>query len=559
MDAHFVTFALILLISSGISGSKDTPNISPQTCVSEGCLRGRYFTSYGGKRFEAYLGVPFAAPPVGEYRFKNPQAIQPWTGVYDASFERSKCVQKNDLLPNAAVEGSEDCLYLNLYKPVTAKNPGKPMAVMVFIHGGGYFAGSASMGEFGPDRLMDTGEVILVVIQYRLGAFGFLSTGDRVAPGNFGLKDQNAALRWVQRNIARFGGDPALVTLLGQSAGGASVQMHMMSPLSKGLFSRAVMMSGSALGFWHRPIEDPLKFAQEQAVAVGIASPTSMSTEELIRALREVDAIELGKSIDNLKFWFVYPLAAYHPVVENYVDSETFISEDPNVVWARGEYHQIPWRTGFVPNEGAFSSLQILLNASLVAELNEHAESYMPRLFGCKENEKSRRMLRQRFFPDGTDTQWITDANLNKIQDIFSEAFITYPIALTVKQYVDHVETNKNPIDLYYFSFKGNHSHSKYFSNTDLDFGVCHSDDLSYLFRSKDLFDDFEPDSPETAASAKLVDYYVRFAYDGVQDGTCQKKCAILEFANDASQQVKTDYMDGFDDEMIAFWTEIYS
>ncbi|XP_058466088.1 juvenile hormone esterase-like [Malaya genurostris] len=548
---------LILLISSEIFGLEGAQDIAPKTCVSDGCLRGRSFTSYGGKRYEAYLGVPFAKPPVDKLRFKNPVPVEPWTGDYDASFERSKCVQKNDIWLNPKVEGSEDCLYLNLYKPVTPKNPEKPMAVMVFIHGGGYFSGSASMGEFGPDRLMDTEEVILVVIQYRLGVFGFFSTGDQAATGNFGLKDQSAALRWVQRNIAQFGGDPALVTLLGQSAGGASVQMHMMSPLSKGLFSRAVVMSGSALGFWNQPIKEPLKFAQQQAESVGITAPASMSSEELVDALRQVDAIKLGESIDKLKFWFIYPIAPYHSVIEKHVDNETFISEDPSIVWARGGYHPIPWRTGFVPNEGTFASLAIITNASLVAELNEHSSSYIPRIFGCKENEKSRKMLRERFFPDGTDEHWITDANLNNLQQAFSEAYITYAIAMSVKQYANH-ETTKNPLDLYYFNFKGNHSHSKFATNSGSDYGVCHSDDLSYLFRSKDLFDDFEPNSPEAAMSEKLVEYYTQFAYDGVTNPTCRKKCEIQEFTNDVNQPFKINSIDGFDQEMVAFWTEIY-
>ncbi|XP_055533358.1 juvenile hormone esterase-like [Wyeomyia smithii] len=550
----------ILLVCS-VTSDILRPN-GPRTCLAEsGCLQGRYFTSPNGTQYEAYLGVPYARPPVGELRFKNPQPVEPWTGNYNATFERAKCVQKNDLEPNASVEGSEDCLYMNVYKPQLSKNPDKPLAVLVYIHGGGYFAGSASQGEFGPDRFMDTGEVIVVVMQYRLGVFGFLSTGDEFASGNFGLKDQNAVLRWVQKNIAQFGGDPTLVTLFGQSAGGSSVQMHMMSPLSKGLFSRAVIMSGSALGFWHRPVENPLKMAQEQAAAVGIDSPSAMSSEELVQALRQVDALELGRSIDKLKFWHIYPLVFWRPVVEKYVDSATFISEDPRTLWANGAYHQIPWRIGYVPNEGAFASLSLITNKTLIDDLNKHADSYIPRMFGCKEDEKSRRMLRQRFFPDGTDEQWITEKNFKQLQDLFSEAFITFPITLSVKQHISKGTEKRTPFDIYYFSFKGNHSYSKYFAQTDLDFGVCHSDDLSYLYRAKALFKDFKPNSPELAMATKLVDYYVQFAYNGVTNDACSGDCVVQEFtkSGDPDKPVKIQINKAFDEEMFAFWREIYN
>ncbi|XP_058837953.1 juvenile hormone esterase-like [Topomyia yanbarensis] len=550
---------LILLLCSTVYGFEQSSKSGPHVCIADGCLQGRHFTTPAGNRYEAYLGVPYAAPPVGELRFKNPRPIQPWSELYDATFERSMCVQKNDLFLGEKVEGSEDCLYLNVYKP--KKNINSPMAVMVFIHGGGFFAGSATMGQFGPERFMDTGEVILVVMQYRLGVFGFLSTGDHAATGNFGLKDQNAALRWVQRNIEKFEGDPTLVTLFGHSAGGAAVQMHMMSSLSKGLFARAIMMSGSALGFWNQPISDPLDFARKQAAAVGIGSSDTLSSDELVAALRKIDASQLCSSVDKLKFWYVYPIAPYHVAVEKYIDNDTFISEDPRKIWARGGYHQVPWRIGFVPNEGSFGSVAIVINSTLVASLNEHSNSYIPRIVGCKENDKSRNMLRNRFFPGGTEHHWITDANVNQIQTLFTEAFVLYPLALSVSQHNALEADRKSPLDVYRFSFKSNHSNVKYFAKTDLDFGVGHADDLPYLFRSPDLFDDYEHDSPDGVMAEKLVDYYKRFAYNGVSDESCQESCKILEFtnSNNASEPVKLNVISGFDNEMVAFWSDIYS
>lgn len=128
--------------------------------------------------------------------------------------------------------GKEDCLYLNVYRPIGP--PDSVLPVMVFIHGGSFTVGSTDPAQYGPDYLMDTEEVIVVTVAYRLGIFGFLSSGDRNCQGNFGLKDQNVAMQWIQRNIEEFGGNPSKITLFGQSAGAASVQYQMISPRSNG-------------------------------------------------------------------------------------------------------------------------------------------------------------------------------------------------------------------------------------------------------------------------------------------------------------------------------------
>ncbi|XP_055607111.1 juvenile hormone esterase-like isoform X2 [Uranotaenia lowii] len=561
MVRSLVCFCLVLASSNLGSSFKNLENDKLRICIEEGCFVGKYFEGLiPGSRFRGYLGVPFAKPPIGDLRFRNPQPVEPWDGDYDASFERSKCVQKNDLWPEQQVEGSEDCLYMNVFVPEVPKRESIP--VMVFIHGGGFFFGSSSMGELGPERFVDTGEVILVVIQYRLGVFGFLSTGDGAATGNFGLKDQTAALRWIQRNIAKFGGDPEKVTIFGQSAGGASVQMHMLSPLSRGLFSKAIVMSGNSLGFLTWPLEDPLKFARQQAAAVGIESVDTISSEDLVKALRVVDAIELAASIDKLKFWHVFPLTAYRPVVETFIDDETFIAEEPRVLWAQGKYTQVPWMTGFVPNEGAFTSLAILLNETLLEELNENSQELIPQLVGCKQSEKTSRMLRERFFPGGTAERWLTEDNAKNIQ-LLSEAQIKYPLALGAKQHITSNDPNKSSLQMYYFAFKSNHSYSKYFAKTDQDSGVCHSDDLSYLFRSRDLFEDYSFMSPEATMSGRFVDFFIKFVYDrnhGMLNCT-DLRCKMLKFSNsnDKFFPIEETFVLAIDEELVAFWDEIYS
>uniref|UniRef100_A0A4X2M5D0 Carboxylic ester hydrolase n=1 Tax=Vombatus ursinus TaxID=29139 RepID=A0A4X2M5D0_VOMUR len=205
------------------------------------------------KAVNVFLGIPFAKPPVGALRFSPPQPPDSWSNVRDATSHPSMCLQDVTALLEmtrvakvniSITANSEDCLYLNIYVPVHAKErAGLP--VMVWIHAGGFILGSASM--YDSSILSASQNVVVVNIQYRLGILGFFGTGDEHAPGNWGYLDQVAALRWVQKNIAHFGGDPGRVTVFGESAGGTSVSSHILSPMSKGLFHRAIMESGVAI------------------------------------------------------------------------------------------------------------------------------------------------------------------------------------------------------------------------------------------------------------------------------------------------------------------------
>jgi len=177
-----------------------------------------------------FSGLPFAAPPVGELRWRSPQPVAKWDDVRDATRPKEVCPQAN--------RGSEDCLYLN----VTAPRNAQRLPVMVWIHGGGFVAGAGS--DYDATRLAVDGDVVVVTLNYRLGALGFLDIGDDPAAGNFGLADQQAALRWVRDNIAAFGGDPGNVTLFGQSAGAYSVCAQLAAPAARGLFGRAIIQSG---------------------------------------------------------------------------------------------------------------------------------------------------------------------------------------------------------------------------------------------------------------------------------------------------------------------------
>jgi len=197
----------------------------------------------------SWRGVPYAAPPVGPLRFCSPQPVTPWTGVRPALRSGGAATQRIGVSGSAHRLGEtlgEDCLYLNVYAPRAARTDGRPRPVLVWVHGGAYTSGSGALYSGG--GLAEEGDVVVVTINYRLGVFGFVDLGSAVTsdvPSNLGLRDQVAALRWVQDNIAAFGGDPTRVTVAGESAGSVSVSLLVSSPHTVGLFRAAIMQSGS--------------------------------------------------------------------------------------------------------------------------------------------------------------------------------------------------------------------------------------------------------------------------------------------------------------------------
>ncbi|XP_037955937.1 venom carboxylesterase-6-like [Teleopsis dalmanni] len=203
-----------------------------RVCIPNlGCLQGTYLFGFQIEKFEAFMGIPYAKPPVGKLRLQNPKPFGSWENVMQATKPKPSCLQKNYFLETHPIMGVEDCLYLNLYRPVQRST--KLLPIIFYIHGGGFSFGSPHPDMLGPAYFMDTQEVILITFAYRLGPFGFLSTGDEYMPGNFGLKDQNLALKWVFDNAVYFSGDSNSITIFGHSIGGSSVQFHMLSPASQ--------------------------------------------------------------------------------------------------------------------------------------------------------------------------------------------------------------------------------------------------------------------------------------------------------------------------------------
>uniref|UniRef100_A0A0K8TIJ0 Carboxylic ester hydrolase n=1 Tax=Lygus hesperus TaxID=30085 RepID=A0A0K8TIJ0_LYGHE len=348
----------------------------PQVTTSLGTLVGSVQQTLKGRNFFAFQGVPYAKPPVGKHRFKQSVPIVPWTGVYNATRAPAMCYQEvmPEMIPNIPLEytGSEDCLYLNIYTPKlpTEEAGGKLLDVIVYIHGGAFKVGAGDI--WGPLILLDR-DVILVTFNYRLGILGFLSLEDNVVPGNNGLKDQRLALQWVQNHIASFGGDPNKVTIAGMSAGGASVHFHLLSPLSAGLFNKAIPNSGSALNPW-AIAKNPKASALALAQLVGCPINDTMLT---LRCLRERPAEHLlvaGRIMsgpDGLTLPFL-------PVVEPQ-GPNAFIDKHPiDIIEAKG-FNDVPALFSYCDDEGSMFALKIFFDEKTLETVESNWDVIIPK------------------------------------------------------------------------------------------------------------------------------------------------------------------------------------
>ncbi|MFB7716105.1 carboxylesterase/lipase family protein [Nocardia sp. NPDC056100] len=274
MRIRHMLSALALICAAGLGTAApapaDTGSGSDPTIVTidTGQIRG---TTTDTDR--SYLGIPYAAPPIGPLRWQPPQPALPWPGVREATGPGNACPQSAGALGGTDVT-TEDCLNLNVWTP---RRAARGLPVMVFIHGGSMVSGSGR--DYAAHRMVARGDVVVVTVNYRLGVLGGLSmaadSGAEIT-GNYGILDQQAALRWVRRNIAAFGGDPGSVTIDGQSAGAVSVCSQLGSPLAAGLFQRAIVQSapcaGDGFGAWPTRAQADVK-GQTYAAAVGCADP----------------------------------------------------------------------------------------------------------------------------------------------------------------------------------------------------------------------------------------------------------------------------------------------
>ena len=304
----------LLLLLAACGGGGDPLEVKTDTGVVLGVEQGEHV--------RAWLGVPYAAPPVGDLRWKRPQRATPWDGVIDTAQVGIQCPQTFSI---GGPGGSEDCLFVNIWSP----KAGSKHPVMVWLHGGAFIFGSGGDSYYSGRYLAETYGVVVVTVNYRLGAFGFLAhpalTSEEPgypSSGNYGLEDQYAALQWVQRNVAAFGGDPARVTLFGESAGGFSTCVHYVSDRTSGLFHAAIAESGLC---GSKIAEPTLAVAEAAGVKTGEALGCPGTGPSAAACMRAKSTDELLDATE------ITPPNMQPPGGPFYVGGENVLSTIPNV------------------------------------------------------------------------------------------------------------------------------------------------------------------------------------------------------------------------------------
>ncbi len=334
MRIYFI-FSIVLFIM--LSSTYAQTN-SPVVKIKNGQLQGSVENGV-----QSFKGIPFAAPPVGKYRWREPQPVTNWTGVRDAKQFGPNGMQINIFgdMSFRAPKMSEDCLYLNVWTPDTKK---KNLPVLVYFYGGGFVAGDGSEARYDGASMAAKG-IVSLTVNYRLGIFGHMAHPELTkesphhASGNYGMLDQVAALKWVQENIAAFGGDPKRVTIAGESAGSMSVSALMASPLSKNLFAQAIGESGSMLGALP---STPL--AKAEQVGLEFGKEVDANSLEALRAIPAEKLLTLSMTGNPFRFQIV--------TIDGY-----FFPKHPLEIFEKGEQAQVPLLAGWNSEEMTYRVL----------------------------------------------------------------------------------------------------------------------------------------------------------------------------------------------------------
>ncbi|XP_030752570.1 venom carboxylesterase-6-like isoform X3 [Sitophilus oryzae] len=472
-------FALIV-----VSYQENVPILTIPDGQLEGSIRQ---TVDLNKTYYAFRGIPYAQPPVGNLRFSNPVKNDPWAGVLDATNDKSSCVQAG----GSDVIGQEDCLYINVYTP----NLNDSLPVMVWFHGGGFIGGSSSYENFAPDYFLEQG-VIYVAFNYRLGVFGFLSTNDSTASGNWGLKDQVLALQWTKENIKYFGGDPEKITIFGQSAGAASVSYMLQAPQTKGLYRAAIMQSGHSLCLWSLT-----RNARNTAFQLGLLLGVSASdSDELISQLRDVDASKLQGAQSNLtltKIVLETVLAglAFGPVTE-LESNDSVVTGKSHEQISNGTFQQVPILMGF-------NSKEAVLLDNFVDFARQMYYIYDIAAYRIAPYDLTTSITDRYFVGQQIKNYYSYNSSLTNYPEAFTNIFsidqFNRPIREAVQQFLNYVE-----VYFYEFSYEGELGYpDRQYPGK----GVGHAEDLHYFFVSNNSATD-----DDLEVRRKLVLMWTNFA-----------------------------------------------
>lgn len=373
--ALFVVIVVAVVLGVVLSNKSDSElkEALEETVVETklGKIKGSIFTTRLDKKFIGFRGIRYAEPPINNLRFEPPVAKTFWNETFDATKEGPACPQPTDW------EVSEDCLRLNVYTSEIPRDDNyKLKPVCVWIHSGGLKGGSSLSVAAGGHYLLDR-EVVLVTINYRLASLGFMSTGTKEMPGNNGFKDQSMGLKWVRDNISKFGGDPNSVTLMGQSAGARSVTLHMISPMSKGLFHRVILMSGGVTAQWKVPPHQ-LHLAKKQAQIMNCPED---DIPEMVECLKKIDGVKIGETTRQFREFINNPVVSWYPVVEPDFGQERFLTDDPTKLFREGNFERVPIISGVTNDEFASRVPPILNNLEMTKMMNENFEELAPICF----------------------------------------------------------------------------------------------------------------------------------------------------------------------------------
>ncbi|XP_051164503.1 esterase E4-like isoform X2 [Leptopilina boulardi] len=462
-----------------------------------GRIKGSFMKTRLGKEIFSFRGIRYAEPPTGKLRFQPPVPVKPWDEVFDASKEGPACPQLNYTLM------SEDCLRLNVYTTkLPTENEKVKRPVIVFIHPGGFFSYSGQSDQFGPEYLLDR-NVVMVAINYRIGSLGFLSADHPKLLGNMGLKDQVAALRWIKQNIEVFGGDPNSVTITGYSAGSWSVTMHLVSPMSRGLFHKAIAMSGAVT-------YQKLLGTNQKDMAIKQAEYFNCSTnsiDEIVDCLQTKPAQDIANSMPIFYEWYGDPVLKWTPVVEPKVDGiERFLTEEPVISIREGRVAPVPVIGGVDKDE--FAGVIVFPiefcqqgNCTFLDQWNSDWNHIAPISFQYERNTSRTECISnelKKFYINNH----VTLDNIEGIGQLYSDSLIIF----SEHRFINLLSaSSRYPVYYYHFTYQGRYSHV-----------VCvsHHDELMYIFYMS-RFPKFVEGDPEIIMVEKMTAIFENFAKTG--------------------------------------------
>ncbi|XP_061382778.1 esterase FE4-like [Danaus plexippus] len=423
---------LSVLLASVLSEDvKDRESLLVQ--INSGLVRG-----YKDPKNDIFVfnGIPYATAPTGTERFKGPLPPPAWMSIFEAVDDRTICPQINvkGFIPDSMIM-KEDCLVANVYVPKTKK---KNLPVVVYVHGGAFLSGFGTL--LTPKELVSSQTVLAVTFNYRLGAHGFLCLGTKDVPGNAGMKDQVALLRWVRKNIAGFGGNPNDVTIAGYSAGSSSVDLLMLSKMAEGLFHKVIPESGASTSPFSMQV-DPIQNAKEYAKLIDIENVDDIL--EMEKSFKKVsyEVLQSGNLAYRKDFTFLFA-----PCIERDSGQEMFLTDDPVNILNRSDFPKLPMLYGFANMEGLMliESFELWKN-----EMNENFANFLPANLKFKSEEEkvlTANKIRKFYFGD---SEVDNNAILQYI-DYRSDGYFTCP---TIRVVNHLVKAGHSEIYLYEYSY----------------------------------------------------------------------------------------------------------